>query len=269
MKFRKPMLAKSIDGRIHLVEYPCFIQPKIDGIRCITDGRQFWSRNGKLFPQQNLRHLQIPPSKYLIDGELSLTGGHADFEEIVSIVKRGDHEHMTDIRFNAFDMMIPAAPYSVRKEQLKEFFQQKQVKIQSEHWNRLVTKKAVSIQYLREYHQQFLDHGYEGSMVRHASGLYVSKRTIDLLKWKTLHDHEFKIVRVKEAKGKDAGTPVFICMSKGGEFAARPMGSMKQRRQMWKDRDNLIGKKLTVEYQNLTRYGKPRFPRAKVLRDYE
>jgi hypothetical protein len=31
----------------------------------------------------------------------------------------------------------------------------------------------------------------------------------------------------------------------------------------------LIGKKLTVEFQNFTRHGKPRFPRAKTVRDYE
>jgi hypothetical protein len=114
---------------------------------------------------------------------------------------------------------------------------------------------------------------YEGTMIRSTFGLYVPKRTIDLLKWKPLKDAEFEIINVIEAKGKDAGTPIFVCWSgdnrNGASFRARPMGTMVQRRKMWCDRKRLIGKMLTVEYQNLTRYGVPRFPRAKVLRDYE
>ena len=106
-------------------------------------------------------------------------------------------------------------------------------------------------------------------MIRSAFGLYVPKRTHDLMKYKPLREEEFTIVRVKEAKGKDAGTPVFVCEAKGGEFSARPMGKMQSRKKMWRDRKKLIGQSLTVEFQGYTKYDKPRFPRAKTLRNYE
>jgi ATP-dependent DNA ligase len=113
----------------------------------------------------------------------------------------------------------------------------------------------------------------EGAMIRTAAGLYVPKRTNDLLKYKPLKTDEFKIVGTKEAKGKDKRTPVFICATKRGSeaktFNARPMGTMSQRKAMWYDRAQLIGKKLIVEYQYIMKSGRPRHPRAVVLRDYE
>lgn len=281
LRFKKPMLAKEFENHEKKVTYPCYVQPKVDGIRCITDGQRFWSRNGKLFPQQNLKHLQLPRFPYLVDGELSLTG-FMDFEEIVSVVKRGGHVDRRRICFNAFDIMTKD-PYVLRKMALKYLFHSFQAKILANQWNRLTTKKVASIQDLRKCHRLFLDQGYEGTMVRSALGLYVPKRTPDLLKWKPLKEGEFTIVGVKEAKGKDRGTPIYVCATEPividlddddvqedwTEFRVRPMGTMKQRRRMWRERRRAIGKPLTVEYQNLTRYGVPRFPRAKVLRDYE
>lgn len=268
MRFRKPMGAKDYEGHEHQVKYPCYAQPKVDGIRCVTDGVRFWSKNGKLFPKQNLAHLQIERLPFLVDGELSLMGGHVDFEEIASVVKRVGHEDSRRILFNAFDCMTPE-PYVGRKLALKGIFAKRQLLIGT-NWRRLKTEYISDAKRLQRVHDYYLACGYEGTIVRSAFGLYVPKKTLDLLKWKPLHDDEFEIVGVKEARGKDAGTPIFICEAKGvGEFRVRPMGTMAQRRKMWRQRKRLIGKQLTVEYQNLTRYGIPRFPRAKVLRDYE
>ena len=276
MPFRNPMSAKSYEDNAHKILYPCFVQPKVDGVRCITDGQQFWSKNGKLFPKENFKHLQIPKSKYLIDGELSLAD-HADFEDIVSIVKRVGHPESEKLCFNAFDIMMDR-PYFERRKELQIFFTRKQVKILSGSWSRLITRTAVSEKDIKAIHTYFLKCGYEGSMIRDPLAKYMHVRSTALLKWKPLHADEFEIARIVEAKGKDSGTPIFVCVAPvknaqiKGEFAVfrvRPKGSMEQRQQMWRDRKKLIGKRLTVEYQNLTKYGVPRFPRAKVLRDYE
>lgn len=276
------MLAKEYEHHQKKVQFPCYVQPKVDGVRCITDGHYFWSKNGKLFPQENFEHLRVRGLKHLIDGELALSDGHEHFEEIVSVVKRGAHPNSKFLCFNAFDIITPE-PYVVRKAQLQHVFERSLVKNVSRQWSRLTTKKALTIEHLYYYYDEFLDRGYEGLMIRSAMGLYVSKRTSDLLKWKPLHEKEFLIVGVREAKGKDRGTPIFVCATDPivteiedgdvqedwSEFRVRPMGTLEQRQQMWRDRRQIIGKQLTVEYQNLTKYGVPRFPRAKVLRDYE
>lgn len=272
LKFRKPMGAKEFEPNRHRVEFPCYVQPKLDGVLCVTDGQNFWSKNGKRFPISNTAHLQVPRFPQLVNGELMLDDDGADFEDIISTLKRAGHPQSHHLRFNAFDI-VTDEPYVQRKLALKYLFEYRQLRSVHVGWRRVSTFKIASDRELEKAHKQFLEQGYEGTMVRTAMGLYVSKKTRDLLKWKPLKDREFEIIDVREAKGKDKGTPIFICACGGTEpdatFRVRPMGTDAQRRKMWRQRHRLIGKLLTVEYQNLTKYGVPRFPRAKVLRDYE
>lgn len=269
MKFRRPMSAKNYEKNERRVVFPCYAQPKLDGIRCVTDGRRFWSRNGKLFPLVNMAHLQLGQRlDYLVDGELMIPGGL--FEDIVSAVKRArgdDRTKAEKLRFCVFDALLRNKTFDDRLSALPRIIRMAQT--QGAKWEIVPTTRIHDSAQLQDFAKSMLRKGHEGSMVRNGAGLYVSKRSYDLLKLKPLLDAEFSIAAVKEAKGKDAGTPVFICFAGEHRFSARPMGNMEQRRQMWKDRKKLIGKKLTVEFQNLTKHGVPRFPRAKVLRDYE
>jgi len=127
---------------------------------------------------------------------------------------------------------------------------------------------------MMKLHEQYMDQGYEGSIIRNRLGKYKpGHRSNDLLKFKNFIDDEFKIVGYEEATGKDAKTPVWICEvgTSGHSITskARPKGSLDYRRKLWKNRDSLIGQMVTVEYQGRTDDGKLRFARAKVIRDYE
>jgi DNA ligase-1 len=85
-------------------------------------------------------------------------------------------------------------------------------------------------------------------------------------------DQEYQIVDVLEATGKDKGTAIFVCClpdDLSATFRVRPKGTQAQRAQMKKDRQKLIGKQLTVQYQELTDGGVPRFPIGISVRDYE
>lgn len=266
LRFKKPMLAKNYEGHEHRVKFPCYVQPKLDGIRCVTDGQRFWSRNGKLFPIVNLKHLRVPSVPYLMDGELMVSRS-TFFEDIVSAVKNGstlDRSLAKRIRFHVFDG-IREEPFRVRTVGVEVLARQ----WKSRGWMAVKTLRIENRAELKRVAKRFLLYGFEGTMIRSATGAYVSKRTLDLLKWKPMMEKEFKIVGVKQAKGKDKGTPVFKCKVGKKTFNVRPMGSLKQRRRMWLNRDGLIGEMLTVEFQNYTKHGKPRFPRAKVLRNYE
>lgn len=272
-KFQPPMLAKEFEGNEEQIKFPAYVQPKVDGVRCITNGQTFWSRNGKVFPRENFKHLETKPLPYLLDGELSMLDGRAEFEEIVSVVKRAGHPDRERLCFHAFDV-IAEEPYARRCGLLKQIFHTHLLRYQSTRWKRLITKKAENIEQVESFYKSCLAMGYEGVMVRSAFGVYTcGKRTTDLLKWKPMKTEEFEIIDVKEAKGKDKGTPIFVCWAgdnrNGASFRVRPKGTMKNRKKMWRDREKLIGKILTVEFQNYTRYGKPRFPRALAVRDYE
>jgi hypothetical protein len=120
-------------------------------------------------------------------------------------------------------------------------------------------------------HKQYMDAGYEGTMIREASSVYeIGKRSNYLLKLKDFKTDEYKVIGMRECAGKDVGTPIWVCTTENGqEFTVRPEGTQEKRRDMFKNGDRYIGKMLTVKYQNLTDLGVPRFPVGIVFRDYE
>lgn len=112
----------------------------------------------------------------------------------------------------------------------------------------------------------------EGIIVRDVTKPYNCGRTgSNLYKLKSFEDDEFLIVGYKEAMGKDYGTPVWVCETHDGsrQFNVRPMATDAAKRQMWADKDDIVGKQLTVKFQELTKYGVPRFPAGVAIRDYE
>ncbi len=121
------------------------------------------------------------------------------------------------------------------------------------------------------WHTHWVAEGYEGSMIRNINGLYVPDyRSADLQKHKDFIDEEFEIVGGKEGEGKDEGTVIFKCITHDGKtFDPRPKGSWELRHKYWNDLPSLIGKQLTVRYQNLSDDGIPIFPVGIVVRNYE
>jgi len=118
---------------------------------------------------------------------------------------------------------------------------------------------------------KFLADGDEGVMIRNAASPYqVGKRSYHLQKFKKFFDDEYKIIGANEGQGNDIGTVVWVCETPQGlPFAVRPKGTRAERQDWYQNRDQYIGKGLTVKYQELTNDGIPRFPVGIAIRDYE
>ena len=76
----KPMLAQSYDKHKKKLVYPCYTQPKLDGIRCLARRRgdvvTLYSRKGKvleLVPHINEALLSLLEDGQCADGELYLS----------------------------------------------------------------------------------------------------------------------------------------------------------------------------------------------------
>jgi ATP-dependent DNA ligase len=117
---------------------------------------------------------------------------------------------------------------------------------------------------LNEAHATFVSKNFEGTMLRDPESFYLpGKRSPGLLKKKDWHDDEFKIVAITEGQGKNKGAAVIECQVKPGvTFTVTAQGPYPQKRQIYRKREEYIGKFLQVRYQNLTDDGKPRFPEA-------
>ncbi len=267
-----PMLAHSFQKRGHNIDYPCYAQPKLDGVRCLAKKEdeetiKYYSRMGKEF--DTLEHLTPDLLKMMkvgqvLDGEIY--SHDRTFQEMIRLVKKLRPESST-LSYHAFDLVDTKDSFDKRWVTLSLMFSSYE----------FPTIKIVDVETILdkdnmvEMHAQFIAEGFEGIILRNKKGMYKLKgRSADLQKYKEFQDEEYVIIGGQESTGPEAGCVIFtVKTAKGQEFAVRPRGSFELRKVWMQDIDTIIGKKLTVRYQELTDDGIPRFPVGISIRDYE
>ncbi len=270
----RPMLCKEWKDTAPLS--PCFMQPKLDGIRCIAKLNSYpavgskpfitlWSRNEKPL---HLPHLQAPllalfarlNNTEFFDGELYLHG--KSFQDIASLVKRANHPLQDTISYHIYDRQLKD-PWGDQKFGTRFY---------GGDWpslSRIVkvpTFYVPDVDQANRHHAKFVAQGYEGSIYRTDRCLYEEgKRSPNLLKRKDWQEDDFLVLKVKEGKGKNAGTAIFECSSAGwgsNTFDVTAPGTYRNKKKLFDNADDYIDKLLSVRYQNLTDGGIPRFPIA-------
>lgn len=292
MKKSGAMLAKQYEKERKKVKFPCYLNPKFDGIRGLArmtpEGLRLFSKMGKLltYHEHILEELvylrRYLPSSCIIDGEIY--NHHLKFNEIVSRVKNVLEKHSgnEELKYVVYDIIEPGDNVMEKRYQMLS----KAFKMAEEE------KKFVHI-FLSPYilinsHEDIEkavnyyvnDLKFEGVMIRkiasssgEKNSKYVRARTGNLLKYKPfMNDEEFKVVGATTGTGREEGAVIWICATKnGGEFKVRPEGTIEDRRTLYSDRDKYINKALlTVKFQGVNPdTGIPRFPVGKSIRDYE
>jgi ATP-dependent DNA ligase len=270
-----PMLAFPFEKQGHKVVYPCYGNPKLDGTRCIAiveDGKAtLWSRTRKSIT--SLPHIAkalekaFPTGYYVFDGEAYAAHLNNDFEQLIHLVRQQTPtEGHEQIQYWIYDLVIADTTFESRYRMLTFLLPTNHPTLIKVEATLLESEDAAM-----DYFGTCLQRGFEGAILRNTAGLYVGKRTSDLIKVKTMSDQEYPIVGIEEGRGKLAGhVGAFVCKTDDGKiFKAKLKGStdylakLFQNHSLWKD------KKLTVQYQNLTTDNIPRFPVGKVIRDYE
>ena len=134
------------------------------------------------------------------------------------------------------------------------------------------TKLVDSYNYARELHKEYLDEGYEGSIIR-LDGLYKHGRSYDLMKFKDFSDTEAIIIGYELGKGKRQGTLGKFLMQddEGVQFGCPPGKgyTYKDLANMLLKIDDYIGQRATFTYFQRTKAGSYRHPLFKGLRNYE
>jgi DNA ligase-1 len=260
-----PMLAHTFEKQGHKIKYPCYVQPKLDGLRMIAilkDGKcTLWSRTRK--PITSLPHIIEEIEKnfkdnIVLDGEAYSHQFKEDFEHIVHLVRQEEPDpQCTDVEYHVYDMVNDQS-FEERYRDLFRLLNNPKFK----YLKRVETLKVDNEDEVAEFYTQFKNQKYEGAMLRNANGLYVNKRSSDLIKVKQMEDAEFEITGIEEGRGKLAGhVGAFVCRTKDGqEFKAKPAGATERLREYFLDHGLWRGRELVVQFQNLTSYGVPRFP---------
>ena len=258
-----PMLANEMTDK--LIQYPCYVQPKLDGIRCLIymkEGKLYYqSRNHSLF--QSFTHLEdellhiFSVNKFIpnliLDGELY--SHDLSFQQITSIVRKKDHPDLEKIEYHLYDLYSPDKSYKDRLQiiQLLTCYRLTTRKIIP-----VITNLASNREEIEQYHSKFVIDGYEGLMVRIINGLYRPQiRSKELLKYKHFKDDEFTVVGVHEGNG---GIAVFECQHNERVFSVNMKCSKEEKQSYLSNFNDYKGKLLTVRYQEMTDDGVPRFP---------
>lgn len=272
----KPMLATDWK-KVKSVTYPCLIQPKLDGVRCLMivgasrdEGIKFLSRSGKEyttlghiakdvedFMVKDTMGVYNPDDGFILDGEIY--SEFLNFQEIVAAVKKQRPESLK-LKFRAYDIVND--------------------EIQSKRWEQVVTLvdliASPEIQLVstwvvnnetevKAHHDTWVQQGYEGAMLRMYLGEYgQGQRSRDLLKVKEFDETEYPFLRWEIGQRAEDLIAVLDANNQG-EFRAKMVGTAAEKL-ILQEHPSASGT-ITIKHFGFTEDGLPRFPIGKAFRD--
>ena len=248
-----------------------FVSRKLDGLRLIAvvdenGNSTFFSRTGKTFDTLDIvaggiKALGI--TNVVFDGELCLVDddGNEDFQGIMKEIRKKDHT-IPNPSYKIFDMISHDEFYSKKGLHNKTY----------EHrYNNLLTvmrenscvclsvlaqEKIKDDDHFQEWIAKSTKEKYEGLMLR-ANEPYKGKRSKDLLKWKTFHDAEYRVIDIEFGpfryvlNGKEQEDTMLSCVTikhKGYDVRVGSGFSIEQRQYFYKNPKEILDKIIRVNY---------------------
>lgn len=285
LPIKQPMLAASEIPNLDTdVKYPCFIQCKLDGIRCIAINGQAYSRRMKLIPNKFIQKVFAELGLHGFDGELMV---HGDFNKVQSAVMSEDGE--PDFYYVVYDWWNLEHNYEERFKCVTTA-----VNLLNSQYVAAIDSGIVENGGQAEVQlAHFIKAGYEGAMLRSFSSPYKQGRSTFkegyLLKLKKFLDDEAVVIGFEERlhntneKGRDERGYAKRSSKKEGMVGDNTLGSLivkwndivfnvgsgfndAQRKEIWDNKEAYIGKLITFRYQELSALGVPRFGTFKWFR---
>ena len=219
---------------------------KLDGIRAYWDGKNLRSRAGNIMNAPKYFTQNYPP--FEIDGELWTKRG--DFENISSIVRtKNPSPKWKELKHYIFEVPNSQGNLAQRLAKLKPY---------SSEIIQIIPQIPIrDTKHLKRFLKEIEAKNGEGVVVRNPNTPYINHRSSQALKVKSFKDTECEVIGYKKGKGRLKGVVgSLICKLKNNiEFRVGSGLSDALRASPPK-----IGTIITIKYQNLTKYGKPRFP---------
>jgi DNA ligase-1 len=268
----KPMLAQPWEKRFKKITFPCFFQPKLDGIRCIADRNGLWTRTGEpIVAIPHIREALAPLFEAnpdaIFDGELYNHELNDNFNKIGSICRKqtptaDELEEAKVMQYHMYDLPSHAGSFGERIVELSRLIDA----LDNDYLRVVSTAMCDDMTEINTMYEVVLEKMYEGGIIR-LDESYEQKRSNNLIKRKEFEDDEFEITAIEEGEGNWSGrAKVIHCRQADGlEFKATLKGTREYCAEVLQEADEYIGMQVTVEFFTRTPDGVPRFPRAKAL----
>lgn len=296
-----PMALHRYCDHSNKINFPCYIQPKLDGIRVMAyynktinevslKSRKLKDINGFEYIKNELKSkLKKYPTLFL-DGELYCHG--IDLQDISGIVrneeKSATNKMLSFNIFDCFDINNPEWKFQDRITFVNENweFQERMCFVNKITENNLyalsvLTEEVINEKHSDDLYEKYIIAGYEGIVYKNKDGLYKysfdkEQRSYDNQKRKQQFDDEFEIIDFTTGtKGKSVGSIIFIMKTKQGKtFNVTPNVPQEEQQNMYQlainNFNNLYkGKMATVKYDDLSKDGVPLRAKWITLRNYE
>ena len=265
----KPMLAHDYT-KTKVPVTQGWVQPKLDGIRCVVNKDGMWTRSGKAIDScphiwESLQGFMEQNPHYILDGELYNHELKADFNKIISLVRKTKstpadiEEAKSLVEYHVYDMFDKSAPDMNFINRVKQAYWAK-----NEFVKIVTTDYCDTQEELDELYSEYMLNGYEGQMVRQ-DGTYENKRSKNLLKRKEFITEEYEVVSVEVGQGNwDGYAKRFVLkLPNGNQFGSGVRGNQAQLKELWEAEVKPTW--ATLRYFEMTPDGVPRFP---VVIDY-
>ena len=268
-KYFEPMLAVKIQDlrKKNKVNFPYYDQPKLDGMRDITNKTGMWTRKGKRIISaphivDALRPLFDKYPDLILDGELYCDKLADDFNKIMSLARKTKptpedlEESAQYLEYHIYDLPSAKGTFSQRYAELCKLDLPECCKV-------VKTTMVHNDEELMEHFYQFLGQGYEGQILR-VDGPYENKRSKYLIKHKQFDDAEFTIIGVLEGKGNYSNKVGKLEFNtKYGVYFTAPINATWEKlAELWQRREEIVGKSATVKFFGYTPDGSVRFPKV-------
>ena len=290
MTFR-PMLASHCKDTSKL-RFPVLVSKKLDGVRATVQGGRLMSRSLKPIPNENVQAMfkGLPEG---LDGELIFGDpcSPSAYRDTVSIVM-SDDKPADGIKLHVFDKFEDKG-FSVRIRHAEQAVNQ-QLTMEGSRVVFVQHTLINSIEELDQFEADALAEGNEGVMIRSLDGPYKQGRSSEregyLLKLKRFEDCEAVVLGTYELMHNDneaftnelgrtarsSAKDGKVGMDSLGGFTVRGLGDpydgvefdvangtgMTQllRKQLWADRESLVGRIMKVKYFPTGGKDRPRHP---------
>ena len=244
----KLLLAQSWDNETDLTDW--WMSEKLDGVRAWWTAEKFLSRQGNIYHAPAWFTAGLP--NLPLDGELWLD--RKAFQRTVSTVRRHDQsEHWRQIKYVLFDAPDVGGPFEERQKSLFAMISQHR----PQYATILDQVCCTGIKSMKTELARVESLGGEGLMLRQPGSAYEVGRSSTLLKIKSFHDAEGRVVEHLPGKGRHAGRlgAVVVELPSGLTFSVGTGFTDDQRQN-----PPPVGSIVTYRYQELTDRGVPRFP---------
>ena len=262
---------------------------KLDGVRCLAivdvqGNCRLYSRMGKEFTTLNKVKSAIEATGIIntvFDGEICILDkdGNEDFQSVMKEIRRKDHQ-IENPMFMMFDMLHISQFNSkkstdtlgTRLHKLRSFIES----LENKNTLRYLDQAVITDErHFDKWAQMAGDNNWEGFMLRKDVG-YEGKRSKNLLKVKTFHDAEYKVVDCDVAPmsvvrdGKEAQEVMLaqVYIEHKGYRVKVGSGFSQEQRIKYMTED-IVGKTITVQYFEETHNDKGgislRFPTVKHI----